>query len=172
MLNPQNYLRLGAAAVLGILALTSAATATTIVHRTLDEMVRDVDQILVGEIVSVDQVWGAIDSEDELVFTHAVMRVDKAIKGDLASGTVELHAPGGAIGTMATQVPGSADLAEVGRRMIVFLWDDVAESNYSNVAYWSNGQFKVTDSGIVERTGQTEAEFVRHLENRVLNANR
>ncbi len=162
---PRRILALGLTAP--ILAWASTASATTIVHRTLDELVREVDRIVVGEIVSVEQDW----DDENLIATTATLRVERQIAGDTEVDTVELRSPGGSIGDHTTQVPGAPEVDQLGRRMIVFLWDDRPD-HMSNVAYWGLGQYLVSDADVVERTGQSTAEFVRHLENRVARAGR
>ncbi|MAE72284.1 MAG: hypothetical protein CME06_17680 [Gemmatimonadetes bacterium] len=162
---PRRLLALGLTAPL--FALAGNAGATTIVKRTLDEMVREVDRIVVGEIVSVEQDW----DDDEMISTFATLRVDQQILGDATSATIELRSPGGTIGEFSTTVPGSPEIDRIGSRMIVFLWNDRAES-MSNVAYWGLGQYLVSNEGIVERTGQPLSEFVHHLETRIERAGR
>ncbi len=162
---PRRLLALGLTAPL--FALAGNAGATTIVKRTLDEMVREVDRIVVGEIVSVEQDW----DNEEMISTIATLRVDRQIFGDAASATIELRSPGGTIGDYTTAVPGAPEIDQIGRQMVVFLWNDRPEY-MSNVAYLGLGQYLVSDGGLVERTGQPVNEFVRHIENRVERAGR
>jgi hypothetical protein len=150
-----------------LLVFAFSAHATTVVQRTLDELVREVDRVVVGEIVSIEQHW----TEDDLVMTEAVMRVEEQLLGDGQPATVVLRAPGGSIDGYTTVVPGAAAIGEAGQRMIIFLWDDRPEY-MSNVAYWGLGQYLVSEEGIVERTGQPESEFIHHLQNRIARSGR
>lgn len=161
----QQGLALGVAATM--LGAAGQAGATTILKRTLDEMVQDVDRIVVGELVSTEAAWNLTANEKDVVYTTALLRVDQQLKGEEAGTYVELFGIGGTLDGHTTEVPGSPELAENGRRMIVFLWDDVAGEFMTNVAYWQQGQYLVDDQGMVERTGQPEAEFIQHLQTRV-----
>ena len=150
-----------------LLALAFPAHATTVVKRTLDELVREVDRVVVGEVVFVEQHW----SDEELVVTEAVLQVDQQLLGEGQPETLVLRAPGGSIDGYTTMVPGAPVLDQVGQRMIVFMWDDHPEY-MSNVAYWGLGQYSVNAEGIVERTGQPESEFIQHLEHRIARSGR
>ena len=163
-IRPSRFSRILALSVLAI-GMAATAHATTIVKRSLDELIREVDRIVVGEVVSVEQEWDLVPAGDGMLFTIADFRVDRQLKGSDDVSHVTLRSPGGTMGELKQHVYAAPVLDEQGRRMILFLWDDNHEF-LSNVAYWEMGQYRVLDDGLVERTRFTEDEFVRHIESR------
>jgi hypothetical protein len=162
-------LRRGFAAGLAssLLLLAGQANATTIIRQTLDEMVTQVDRIVVGEVVTTDAAWNLANADGDVVYTTATLHVEQSLKGRDNPEYIQLFGPGGRLDGVETMVPGAPAFGESGQRMIVFLWDGVEGQYESNVAYWGQGQYLVNEQGIVERTGQSEAEFIRHIENRI-----
>ena len=150
-----------------LLLLAGQANATSIVKKTLDEMVSQVDRIVVGEVVATDTAWNLANADGDVVYTTATLHVERSLKGQDAAENITIFGPGGRLDGVETMVPGAPALGQNGQRMVVFLWDNVEGQYMSNVAYWGQGQYLINEQGIVERTGQSEADFVRHLENRI-----
>lgn len=161
---PGRFSRVVALSALAI-GVAATAHATTIVKRSLDELIREVDRIVVGEVVSVDQEWDVVPAGEGMLFTVSDFRIDRQLKGSDDLSHVTLRSPGGTMGDFQQHIFAAPVIDEEGRRMVLFLWDQQDEY-LSNVAYWEMGQYRVLDDGLVERTRFTEDEFVRHIESR------
>ena len=135
------------------------ANGTMFVRQTFDEFVADVDRIVVGEVLRVDEDWGVGIAGEAGIFTTAVFRVEGQVKGQGFLEELTLRAPGGAVGDVEQWMSAAPWLGEPGERFIVFLWDE-ADGFLSNIAHWERGIFRVDDEGRVEGTRYSEDEFL------------
>ncbi len=144
-----------AAALTGLFALSTASNATVLIKKTLVDLAGDADLILSG---SVTEVWS--EQSGESISTYADVQVIDLLKGDVESGTVTVKVPGGAIGDLSIEVPGTPELLK-DQEVYLFLSDDMGK--LTNVVGWAQGAFHVED-GVVLEAGVPQRAFERRVE--------
>ena len=158
----------GIATSLWVLVVIGAVpvNGTMFVRRTFDEFVAEVDRIVVGEVVRVETDWEPTAHGSEAIFTQAVFRVERQVKGEGFAEELILRAPGGYLDGIEQWMPAAPQFGARGDRFIVFLWDE-ADEFLSNIAYWERGIFRVDEDGRVEGTRYSEDQFVLDVARRL-----
>lgn len=99
---------------IALLCSSAVAGATTIQGAALDTLAAQADEIVVGEVVSVEAF-----TRDGRVSTRVLIAAEQCYVGAPVS-TVEIVVPGGRDGDYATWVPGADEYA-IGEQVLVFL---------------------------------------------------
>ena len=94
-----------------------AAQATTVPSLELDELLDQSETIVHGRVV---RSWAAWDGAHKYIWTHHLIAVIDAVRGD-GSGYVVASEPGGELAGVGMRFPGALDYA-VGEVAIVFLY--------------------------------------------------
>lgn len=103
-------------AIIAVLFGASSAFASMSVAMSMEELVGDADQVVVGTVVSQQSRW----DEHRRIVTDVTIRVEESIKGRATVGqTVVVTRLGGEVGDLGMRVEGEATF-EVGERAIVF----------------------------------------------------
>jgi len=112
-----------AALLLGL--APAAASATTIVPITTEELTRRSDEVLVATVRASTSRW-----EHGLIVTDHELLVEASIRGrTLVRSTVFVRTPGGVVGRIAQTIP-DAPMLEVGRSYLFFLSGGVGQVRY------------------------------------------
>ncbi|MAE70407.1 MAG: hypothetical protein CME06_08075 [Gemmatimonadetes bacterium] len=144
-----------AAAVTGLLALSTASNATVLIKKTLVDLAGDADLILSG---TVTEVWSEQDGAS--ISTYADVQVIDLLKGASESEIVTVKVPGGAVGDLSMAVPGTPELSE-NQEVYLFLKNEMG--TLTNVVGWAQGAFHVED-GVVLEVGVPQRAFERRVE--------
>ncbi|MGH9356104.1 MAG: hypothetical protein ACRD10_08240, partial [Terriglobia bacterium] len=96
-------IRFAACALALGLSLTAAASATTLVRLSLDQLTQASTDVLQGRVVSQVSQWNAAHTE---ILTFTTLSVDQNIKGNTPS-TIVVQQLGGAVGNLHVSVPGT-----------------------------------------------------------------
>jgi hypothetical protein len=135
---------LGALAL--VLVASTAASASTFVAVSQDELVRQADAVLQGRVAKVSQFWNA---EGTMIYTEAVIEVQEKLVGDTA-GIIVVRTFGGTVGSYTVEAHGFPEFRE-GERTIMFV-KALADGAYEVEGY-RQGQFRV----MRDRTGKALA---------------
>lgn len=134
------------ALIVGLVAIVSPLTASTLLRLTLDEMVDKSTQIVRGRVVGSRTAM-----RGPVVYTLARIEVAERWKGSGAS-QVEVAIPGGAHGRVNQTFSGAPQFAPDGD-YVLFLW--TGKSGVTQVIGLSQGVFKVKTNAeglqVVER---------------------
>jgi hypothetical protein len=103
--------------VLGLAAAPSAARATTVLVPMSDaDLVRTSALVVVGTARRIE----SLALRDGRILSEITLGVERTLKGEVASGTVVVTAPGGSVGDRTVQVFGAPEFA-VGETVLLFL---------------------------------------------------
>ena len=111
-------------ALVGVAALVPATAWASLFEPVSDrQLVCEAMGVVRGEVVSVDSAW---EGEPQAIWTRAVIRVDKGLRGQYGPGDyVEVKEIGGTVGDY-TIVAHQFPTFEVGEEVVILLgqWDD------------------------------------------------
>lgn len=130
-----------------VLALAAAlcslvATATVIVHETLEQMAATAPLIVRGRVARSVAGW---DDQKQRIWTWTELAVSERIKGSV-SGVVLMKQPGGEVGGIGQAVEGVATFTE-GEDVVVFLMPSPDEAGAWRVYGMSAGKISLTTLG-------------------------
>ena len=136
-------------AFLLVLLLAAAASATTLVQLSLDDMIR-----MSTSIVRARVTGSYAERRGADIYTHYRLEILEQWKG---SGQTDVAVPGGAIGPERQTVAGAPVLA-AGQERVLFLW--TSPSGLTQVIGLTQGLFSVrseaTGAALAERPAATE----------------
>jgi hypothetical protein len=116
---------------------TAAASATTVVPITFEELVDSSHEIFIGEVVSRQSRW--VDTrEGRAIVTLVTFKIDEGLKGGLQTQT-SLEFLGGTVGDVTLEVTGMPEF-HVGDRDVVFVGSRSAISPLVGFMY---GRFRI-----------------------------
>lgn len=96
--------------------LSFAASATVIIHETIEQMTKSAPLIVRGRVTRTTTGW---DAQKRRIWTWTDLAVTDRVKGS-ASGTLRMKQPGGEVEGIGQAVAGTASFKE-GEEVIVFL---------------------------------------------------
>jgi hypothetical protein len=137
-----------AAIVLTVFAACPAATATTVIPPTFNELVDEADTIFQGSVTSVKSEWVG-EGAQRHIMTYVTFKVDQTIKGD-AGATYTLRMLGGTVDGETMAISDAPKFA-VGDRDILFVQNN--GSQVIPLVGIMHGRFHI-------RTDQTGREVV------------
>lgn len=128
----------GLAALLGLLMLTAATAAATMVPRMdLGSLTRGAGRIVHGKVVKRWSAWGASGRH---IWTHYEIQVSDTLKG-APQPTFTLSEPGGIVGDVGMSISGVPEF-EVGDEVVVFSF--LTPAGYWRVRGYGQGKYEVT----------------------------
>lgn len=133
--SPHRFLALAALVSLG-------ASATVIVHETLEQMAQHVPVIVRGKVARSVAGW---DADKRRIWTWTELVVTERVKG-AASGVVLMKQPGGEVEGFGQAVAGTAQFTE-GEDVVVFLDRAPDERGTWRVYGMSAGKISITTTG-------------------------
>lgn len=89
--------------VLALSCLPSALVAQPL-HVELDERIRGAERAVVGVVIDVEAVWQDNEFGDQLIVSHATVRIEETLKGPRGQDTLTLEIEGGTIGEVTLGV--------------------------------------------------------------------
>jgi hypothetical protein len=107
----------GLAAVALAVGLAVPVSATTLLRRSLDELVASNRTIVVGEVVDARSYW---NQEHTFILTDVRIKADDVLKGALPGREVTVTLMGGRVGGLTTLIVGGPELVP-GRSYVLFL---------------------------------------------------
>lgn len=129
-------------ALMGLAALVPAAAWASMFEPVSDRtLVCESTAIIQGEVIQVDSAW---EGSPEAIWTRAVIRVDRAMRGPYQPGQyIEVKEIGGTVGSY-TLVAQQFPTFEVGEEIVTMIgtWDD--GSGELRVHGYGRGMFGVT----------------------------
>ncbi|HQR37751.1 MAG TPA: putative Ig domain-containing protein [Blastocatellia bacterium] len=120
-----------------LLGLSVAASATTIVPMTDEDLAVSVRAIVEGTVLHSEPVW---DSRRGAVITYVTVDVETVLKGSVTPGPLVLKQFGGRTATEVTETFGSPEFAD-GTRVLLFLNTDAAGA--LRIAHFSLGAYRI-----------------------------
>jgi len=144
------------------LALSLPAAASTFIHMTQKDLVRDSATVVQGRVISTNSYW---DKTGQVILTDALVEVEDAILGD-APTVVIVRTFGGTVGGYTIDAHGFPKF-RTNERLVLFLEPET--DGASRVAGYQQGQFRIVldksgaeiavpvfegDSSIVDRNGR------------------
>lgn len=99
-----------------LLLLTATASATTLVHRSLDRLTSDNETIVEATVLDIHSYW---NPEHTFIFTDVHARLSQVLKG-LPGDELSFTVMGGSVGPTTTLIVGGPDLAP-GLDYVLFL---------------------------------------------------
>jgi hypothetical protein len=130
--------RLFGVGAVGLLALVPAASASTFLAMSLDELVAESDQVVQGEVVQTRSFW---DAEQRVILTDATLRVDRHLLGE-GPPTVTVRTFGGRVDDYEVLAHGFPAFAE-GDEVVLFLQEQ--GDGTSRVTGYQLGHYEVVD---------------------------
>ncbi|MDP2276532.1 MAG: hypothetical protein Q8K32_37710 [Archangium sp.] len=127
-------------AALAAALFATFASASVIVHETLDAMAQRVPLIVRGRVARSVSAW---DAEKRTIWTWTEISVTDAIKGK-PGGLVLIKQPGGEVGELGQAVAGAATFKE-GEDCVLFLEPAPLESSAFMVSGMSAGKILMTE---------------------------
>ncbi len=127
-------------AALAAALFATFASASVIVHETLDAMAKRVPLIVRGRVARSVSAW---DAEKRTIWTWTEVTVTEALKGK-PGGLVLIKQPGGEVGEMGQAVAGAATFKE-GEDCVLFLEPAPLESAAFMVSGMSAGKIVMTE---------------------------
>lgn len=94
-----------------------AAVATTLVRRSLGQLVSTHQTIVVGEVLEASSYW---NSDHTFILTDLRFGISDFVKGDPGKDVITVTLMGGTVGDLTTVIVGGAEL-ELGRSYLLFL---------------------------------------------------
>jgi hypothetical protein len=94
-----------------------AATATTLVRQSLEQLVTTHQTIVVGEVLEATSYW---NSDHTFILTDVRLGVSDVVKGNPSKNILTVTLMGGTVGDLTTVIVGGAAL-ELGRSYLLFL---------------------------------------------------
>jgi hypothetical protein len=137
--------------------LFEAASGTTLIRRSTEELTVLSEAVVEGRVQSIEAKW---HEEHRFVYTYVTIAVDEIHKGRIEGSTVVLQELGGSANGITATVPSTPEFA-LGERVIVFL--DVVNGYYRCHGF-AQGKFHVeqTAAGVaVTRPEEIELTFGR-----------
>ncbi len=122
------------------LGLAQAASATTVQKLTLQELTKKATSIVVGKVVDATSSWDAAKKE---IYTFYTVSVSQPVKGSKAGETITIRQLGGAVGNIASVVPGMPSFKK-GEEVVLFLTQEDA-AGYPWVMGLQQGKYSVVD---------------------------
>jgi hypothetical protein len=128
--------------------IPDAAHGTVLVQKDLEDLVYESTDIIVGTVVKADAAW---NSDETRIYTHVVLNVETAVKGDFESGEkVRFKTIGGTVEEIRLEVPSSPQF-NVDEKVCVFFGGD---ANYNTpITGWEQGKYTV-ENGIILENGR------------------
>lgn len=124
---------------------TQAALATSVQKLSLKELTKNSDSIVMGRVDSAVSSWDAAHKE---IYTYYTLSVLQPVKGSRAGATITLRQLGGAVGNIASVVPGMPSFKK-GEEVVLFLTQKDA-AGYPWVMGLQQGKYSVVDQGGVK----------------------
>jgi hypothetical protein len=124
-----------AAALIALLAATPAS-ATIVKAMTVEEMAREATAVVVATVTGTTSAW-----EEGRIVTRVTLAVSERLRGAVGEDALEIAVPGGAVGDLAQQVPGTPQYS-AGDEVFVFLWRGPEQRAYT-VLGLSMGSFRI-----------------------------
>ena len=119
-----------------LFAATPPATASIVPYLGLEDLGREGQVIVLGEVTAVDP---GMSDDGRIIVTRVTVRIDRALKGGPRE-RVTLEIPGGTLGG-TTLVASGAPRFSVGERVVLFLEPQAA--GRFGVTGWNQGRFTV-----------------------------
>lgn len=126
-----------------LVVLSYQAEATVLVHKTLNDLVREADLILAGTVTDKQSVWA---DDNSTIYTFVTLSNLEVIDGDYAQSTFTLRLDGGEVLNQDTKkgrglkIPGVPEFA-VGDRVAAFVKDNTFE--VCPLVGWHQGVLRV-----------------------------
>jgi hypothetical protein len=136
------------AAVLLLAAMTTLATATSIIQRTPEQLAQQSAIVVDGKVTGVRSYW---NTDHTKIFTEATVAVDGTHKGSAAS-RVRVIQPGGVVDNVRMTAHGALAW-KTGEEVLLFL--ESSGSDAYQVAGFSQGKY------MIERDARTGNAYVR-----------
>ena len=133
----------GALSIIGALVpllFAAAATATTVIEKSLDDLCKEADMVFVGKVVEVQPRWRA--QERRSIETEVTFAVLEPLYGT-RSGDVKLSFSGGDLDGLREVVAGVPQF-QPGEEVLVFATN---EPSVSPIVGFHQGCFRVVDGG-------------------------
>lgn len=102
--------------ILGLLAVATIASATTIKPMSVEELTRAADSVVQAQALDS---WSAWNPQHTIIFTYTRFAVQRALKG-AAPEQIVLKQPGGIVGGYGQRVPGVRTFQQ-GESAVLFL---------------------------------------------------
>jgi len=125
------------------LGFVTQATATTLPHRSLDQMVQEAAQIVRGKVLSKKAFWGPGKRH---IYTKIQIQVLERLKGTKSTKkTMHFHQLGGSLDGLTSRILGAAEY-RVGEEILIFL-EPTQSSGFVFVLGFASGKYKVYTQG-------------------------
>lgn len=117
------------------------ASATVVLSLTLQELVQQADQIVLGECEKMTSAW---DDERKRIFTQVTVLTEQCLKGGECPPRIRIRTLGGTVGNIAMNVTGTSRFHE-GERVFLFLKG--SSGRFYQVLGLSQGKFSILSRG-------------------------
>ncbi len=123
-------------AALSLLALTLQLSATTIVHKSFDELVKESDGIVSGRVAAVESQY----SPSKEIYTFVTLDRVEVLAGSYQSSTLTIRLKGGQVGNNISQIVGSPEF-NVDDQVVLFI---EGNGRYMvPLVGWTQGMFRL-----------------------------
>ncbi|MCL5268043.1 MAG: hypothetical protein M1469_08065 [Bacteroidetes bacterium] len=140
------------AGMLAVSALSSYAQ-----ERTLDDLVRDSQVIVIGNVKNVQSKW---DNQKRNIWTYVTISSQSYLKGDITQGELVVRILGGAANDTSQYVSGSPRF-DVGEHVLTFLGKDVQDFYYVNG--WEDGKYTYRDGAWIGKNSEFPGQLVTQI---------
>ncbi len=152
---------IAAIVVISITALltVSPAVSASMEKKSVEDLTREADVILIGNIVDVDSKWGL---ERDKIYTYSTVSVERYIKGGTGEENLTIISEGGRIGTLFIWVEDTPTFLK-DETVLVFLKKSGKE--YSVVGM-SQGKYTLKNGVLTGQAGEETQlkDFLRQIE--------
>jgi hypothetical protein len=158
------FMKLRIVMSLSLLLMLSHLTFALEAPISLQHLADESDRIVRGRVMKLTYSYGSNSYGDELIYTHATVRVAEALKGDRSDLVVKIE--GGTLDGITLTVSDTATL-KTGEEVLVFLKKDLLE--YRPLTR-SSSKYTISDGGKILQNGRQytafRTEILRAVQNR------
>ncbi len=138
--------------------IPDSVRGTVLIQKDLKDLVYESTDIVVGTVMSAEAAW---NDDETRIYTHVVLEVERAVKGDFAPGDqIRFKTIGGQVGEIRLEVPSSPRF-NVDEKVCVFFGGE-PDTN-TPVTGWEQGKYTVENGTILEN-GRSLYDFIDEIE--------